>query len=373
MTLRLKTMMASARIKQADMAGAARISRPALSALINHGALPARYDRAAVTARITEHLRAGGVANAAAWQDNEQDPPEETEAMTFRKQSLTPQARRHFELHSDPFEDVQDPADVFLSDDIRYVREVLHGTALRGGFVAVIGQSGAGKSTLREELFDQLRREKRDVILIEPSILASSDTEAKGKPVKAQHIAEAIMATVAPLEALKSSPEARFRQVKKTLIESGQAGFRHLIVIEEAHTLPITTLNHLKRFLEIKDGLRKLIGIVLLAQPELLLKLSETDPAVREVVQRCEVVMLPPLGQHLDAYLKHRFERAGVPVARVLEREAIEALRAKLAPDKQGDTGLLYPLPVHNLLARAMNLAAELGPPRVTADLVRGV
>ena len=80
MTLQLKAVMADAGIKQADMAEAAQISRPALSALINHGALPGRYDRAAVAARITDHLRTHGVANADRWQedDTKQDHTEET-------------------------------------------------------------------------------------------------------------------------------------------------------------------------------------------------------------------------------------------------------------------------------------------------------
>ena len=34
---------------------------------------------------------------------------------------------------------------------------------------------------------------------------------------------------------------------------------------------------------------------------------------------------------------------------------------------------VLYPLAVHNALAMAMNRAADLGMPQVTADLLRGV
>lgn len=372
MTLRLKSIMAAAGIRQCDLAEAAGISRPALSALINHGRLPASCDPADVRRRITRHLVSHNADGAGWHQDDTPQDTNEENPMTLRKQSLTPKARRHFELPTDPFADVQDTADVYLSDDIRYVREVMHGAAIHGGFVAVVGESGAGKSTLREELYERLRREQRDVHLIEPAVLASAETDAKGKPIKAQHIAEAVMATVAPLEQLKSSPDARFRQVKKALIESSQAGFKHLIVIEEAHALPDSTLVALKRFLEIKDGLRKVLGVLLIAQPELLLKLSESNPRVREVVQRCEIVSLPPLGGNLDGYLKHRLERAGVPAARVLERDAIDALRERLTPSKAG-VGLVYPLAVHNLLARAMNLAAELGVPRVTADVVRGV
>jgi len=293
--------------------------------------------------------------------------------MLLRRHTLTQAARQHFELPADPFDDIQEAADVFISGDIRYVRDAMFGTAMRGGFMAVIGESGAGKSTLREELVDRLQREQRNVLVIEPFVLAMEDRDSKGKTLKSQHIAEAIMATIAPLARAKISPEARFRQLKETLVESCRAGMRHVLIIEEAHALPIPTLKHLKRFIELKDGLKKLLGIVLLGQPELAQKLAEQNPEVREVVQRIEIVTLAPLDNDLDAYLKHRFERAGVPVARVLDRAAVDALRAKLGAQKGRGMSLLYPLVVHNVLARAMNIAAEIAAPRVTPDCIKGV
>ena len=69
--------------------------------------------------------------------------------MLLRKQTLTPAARKHFGLFRDPFaDDLQTHEDVFLTDDVRYVRETLWHTARHGGFVAITGESGAGKSTL---------------------------------------------------------------------------------------------------------------------------------------------------------------------------------------------------------------------------------
>lgn len=389
--MKLKAMMADARIFQRALAAHLTISLGALNAFINYRTFPARQQPEKFRARITEFLLSRGVPDAALWEQEEAEPssgnstapdhppqdheakPEEIVDMLLRKYRLTQAARQHFELPADPFEDVEDIADVFLSDDIRYIRESMFSTAIHSRFLAVVGESGAGKSTLREELIDRLRREGRDVHVIEPSVLSMAETEAKGRPLRVQDIASAIMATVAPTTPLKSSREARDRQLKQTLVESHRAGFKHLILIEEAHAIPTSTLNHLKRLLEIKDGLRKVLGIVLLGQPELALKLSESNPNVREVVQRIEILTLPPLDNNLEAYLKHRFERAGVPVARVIERGGIDALRERLASSKQRGMSLLYPQAVHNVLARAMNLAAELGPPRVTAEVVRGV
>lgn len=374
MTLRLKSLMAGGRIKQADLADAAGISRPALSALINHGTLPVRYDRAAVTARITDHLRTHGVAKAATWQDVEtpQDQPEETEAMLLRKQTLTPQARRHFNLGADPFADPTTPEEVFLSPDIRYVRESMYQVARNGGFMAVVGESGSGKTTLHEELLERIQRESQSITVIEPYVLAMEDKDGVGKPLRSQHIAEAAMACVDPLAKAKSSPDARFRQLHESLRQSSRAGHRHVLIIEEAHCLPKVTLKHLKRYMELKDGLRPLMSILLIAQPELLTTLSAANPEIREVMQRLEIITLPSLGTNLEGYLAHRFKRIGMPIEKVFDQDALPALRARLTPSNK-DASLLYPLAVHNALAGAMNRAADLGVPHVNADLVRGV
>lgn len=373
MTLRLKALAAAYDLRHDELARAAGVSRPALSGLINHGTLPRRCDRDQVFSRITAALRQAHVRNAEQWQldDHDTTPPEDT-AMLLRKQNLTPQARRHFLLGGDPFGEPTSSEDVFLSPDIRYVRESMYQVARHGGFLAVIGESGAGKSTLREELADRIRREEQAVILIEPYVLAMESTDSVGKTLRSQHIAEAIMACVAPLAKPKNSPEARFRQLHESLRDSSRAGHSHVLVIEEAHSLPLPTLKHLKRFRELKDGLRPLLSVILIGQPELAVKLSEHNPEVREVVQRIEIVTLPSLGPNLGEYLAHRFRRIGTPLEKVAERGALDALRTKLTPTRS-EGSLLYPLAVHNTLAAAMNRAADLGVPMVTANLVQGI
>ncbi|AMV00305.1 ExeA family protein [Xanthomonas citri] len=391
MTLRLKSMLSTTGITQGKLARAVGLSRPALNGLINHGALPTGADRDAIEQAIRTYLRNKGVADAASWLEPEppcanttapeipppQDPAhdeisDEEIHMLLRFQSLTPQARRHFGLAGNPFAEPTSAEEVFLSPDIRYVRESMYQVARHGGFAAVIGESGAGKSTLREELIDRIRREEQAVIVIEPYVLASEGSDAVGKTLRSHHIAESIMAAVAPLAKAKSSPEARFRQLHEVLRDSARAGHSHVLVIEEAHSLPLPTLKHLKRFRELKDGLRPLLSVILIGQPELGVKLSEHNPEVREVVQRIEIIMLPTLGTELEAYLGHRFKRVQVSLDKVMDRGAVDALRTKLTPSR-GEGSLLYPLAVHNALTAAMNRAADLGVPTVTADVVRGV
>jgi type II secretory pathway predicted ATPase ExeA len=188
-----------------------------------------------------------------------------------------------------------------------------------------------------------------------------------------------MMAAVSPLEKAKSSPEARFAQLHRALKESHAAGYRHCLIIEEAHSLPIPTLKHLKRILELEIGFTKLVSIIMIGQPELGVKLSERNADVREVVQRCERVTLPPIeGGRLNEFLMFRFERAGKKLQEVIDESGVQAITARLsqASRKGGRdeaVSLLYPLAIGNLVIASLNLAAELGVPLVNADVVKGV
>ncbi|AWG95317.1 AAA family ATPase [Actinobacillus pleuropneumoniae] len=298
------------------------------------------------------------------------------EIMLLAKQALFPATKKHFSLFRDPFaEDVRSADDVFSSADVRYVREALFQTAKHGGFMAVVGESGAGKSTLRRDLIDRINQENAPITVIEPYIIAMEDNDVKGKTLKAAHIAEAIISTLSPLESVKRSPEARFRQLHKVLKESVKSGYSNVLIIEEAHALPIPTLKHLKRFFELEDGFKKLLSIVLIGQPELKIKLSERNTEVREVVQRCEIVELAPLDAELERYVEHKLERVGKKLSDIFEEDAFVAVRQRLTAVGRNKTSqsLLYPLAVGNLLTAAMNLAESLGIPKVDGQVVMNV
>ncbi|WP_225315821.1 AAA family ATPase [Burkholderia pseudomallei] len=404
MMLVLKSVLQRASIKQAELAEHLNLSQAAVAQIVNHGVWPRSLDDLDLRERILDYLEHKGVSDAGSGvfdevkkvggptdvladttghpvsQPNSNTDLNQEESMLLRKQVLAPATRKHFGLFRDPFaDDIQSHEDMFVSPDIRYVREAMFQTAKHGGLLAVVAESGGGKTTLMRDLEDRVMRESHPIIVIKPYVLAMEDNDQKGKTLKATHIAEAIMAAVAPLEKVKSSPEARFAQLHKALKESHAAGYQHCLVIDEAHALPIATLKHLKRFFELEMGFKKLLSIILIGQPELKVKLSERNQDVREVVQRCEMVELAPLdGPRLDEYLRFKFGRLDKPVADVIDASGVDALRARLTMtstrrDRAETVSLLYPLAVGNLLTAAMNLAAGLGVPVVNADVIKGV
>ena len=383
----LRHILQRQNISIAAVANAVQCSRPMMSQIINHGQWP-KKNADDLRTRISRFLQQKGAdipASLLQPQDtapalNPVDNERKDDDMLLRNANLTQAAKQHFGLPRSPFVDeIKDASDVFATPDIKYVREGMLQTALYGGFIAVVGESGAGKTTLREDLSDRLARENRPVIMIEPYVLAMEDNDIKGKTLKSSHIAEAILESVAPGTNPKRSPEARFRQVHRALQESAKAGNKHVLIIEEAHGMPIPTLKHLKRFFELKNGFERLLGIILIGQTELAQKLSENNPHVREVVQRCELLTLQPLEDgRLAQYLKFKFARVGKDIQDVLDESAIEAIAERLTVRTRSRVGietsiLLYPLAVNNLVSAAMNEAASLLQERVTGDTVRGV
>lgn len=297
--------------------------------------------------------------------------------MLLQNESLTPLACAAFGLARSPFvDDVQSRADVFLDDGIGAARAALGDAAMHQGFIALVGESGSGKTTLVEELEERTREESRDMIIIRPYVLAMELNDLKGKTLKASAIAEAIARALDPNVKMYTSPEGRFGQIHAQLKASHRAGCKHLLLIEEAHCLPVATLKHLKRFLELKDGLRRLLGVALIAQPELTERLTSQNAEVREVMQRCAIVPMPALAS-AEAYLRHKFKRASVEFDAVFAADATEAMHARLVQVPRGGkasqaVSVCFPLVVNNLAARAMNAAARAGWTKVDAMVVAG-
>ncbi|EME3794728.1 AAA family ATPase [Salmonella enterica] len=385
--LLLKQQLQHLQIDQREIAGMLGISEAAVAQLVNHGRWPRRKTEQ-LRKRITELLASRNVDTTHSFDEVRQQataltqvqPTTETEDnMLLKKQTLSQKARKAFNLFRNPFDDtaIQSADDVFTTPDIRYVREAMYQTATHGGMLAIWGESGSGKSTLRRDLIDRLQRENSNIIVIEPYVLAMEDNDRTGKTLKAASIAEAILRAVSG-ERPKQSPEARFAQVHQALKDSadGDSSNSHVLIIEEAHSLPIPTLKHLKRFLELESGFKRLLSIILIGQQELCDKLSERRASVREVVQRCELVQLEPLNNDLEAFLAFKLTRAGKKPEEVLDASAIPAIVSRMTTrDNKGNvvSSILYPLAVGNLMIAAMNAAAEIGVPVVNGDIIKNL
>lgn len=409
--LRLKATLLRLGIPQARAAEALGLTRPRLAQWVNHGLAPRQVtpdtvatwlrtqgatDHEAATwsedlpaaeaatlwadgrALVTLAARASRTAQPAGSAGTEVTESE-GEIMLGRRETLTAAAHEHFGLTHDPFTAaIETYGDMYLTPAARHCRETLWQTAQHGGFCALIGESGSGKTILVEDLEERISKEGASrIVLIRPYIVDLDERPTgRRETLTALDIGRRIIRVLDPRAAIRQDRQDRWAQIHEVLKAARAGGLKPVLLIEEAHGLPQSTLRHLKRYVEMKDGRAPLLTVILVGQPELERRLDRWDESIREIVQRVDVIHLRALDEHLEPYLKHKFARRGADLSRVLDRSAIEEVSTRLVITPRGIRGatpvsLLYPLAVANLVSAAMNRAALTGDVLVSAAHVR--
>lgn len=362
----LHSALDEARASQRELARFLEIAPSTVSAIVKHGRFPVGRG-AALRRRIDEFLQNRGVAPKGLWKEL-QDIDEEADELPRGCEVITEKARRQFGLFKDPFlDDVNCAEDVYMWGAARYAAGYMHATAKLGGMLAVIGESGSGKTTLRRLLVDRIKRDGEKIKIISPRTIDK-------QRLTAGSICDAIIRDCST-EAPRRTLEAKAHQIERILAASLRAGYRHVLVIEEAHDLTIQTLKYLKRFWELEDGFDRLLSIILIAQPELKLKLDESrNYEAREIIRRIEVAEIRALESEDDlaGYLRLKLQKTSVPPEQLLDAGAYGAIIAKLSRrTRSGDElCMAYPLTVNNLIKRAINIAAEVGQSQITAETI---
>ena len=405
----LKGLVVECDISQADLQQAVevqvgrKVSRPTINLCLNRGYIPGTIKgfTAAVEQVIDHHpqgrdwLLARQLKVADIWRPLGEDRrlampvghsrrnrqgrqrvrsamvPGDPEQITINREveMITQEAMRHFKLFRTPFiDDIQKDADVYMSDEHRYIEAAMLDAARHSGFLAVIGEVGSGKSVMRRKVVEQLKRDG-DTLVIYPQIIDKTRLTAAS-------ICDAIIQDVSS-ERCKAKLEDKTRQVQRLLLDRAKSGYRACLIMEEAHDLNVNTLKYLKRFYELEDGYKKLLGIILIGQTELKHMFNESQNVdMREVIRRVQVAEIRGLNGHLREYLAVKFKRVGREAAEIFAEDAYEAMSKRLTSvsrDGKGKVSHAYPLTVNNHVARALNLAQEMGEERVTAEVIEAI
>jgi len=362
-------------------------SRPAMAQLINHGVFPKSTPEAELKQQIEDFLTRQGISPAeleTLWKPVTADTPEPTtkedNPMLPVKDELKQQALRHFGLLRDPFGDVEDDSQMYLSPQVLDAKESLLDVMKHGGFMALVGESGAGKSTLLEDCEEYIRAHSLPVTLIKPPITGMDIDKDKGSPLRARSILLMILDAVAPnARRYQELPRLTAEVIRQLSERKTDQSF--CLVIDDAHRLGGHTLNHLKDFYEFKMGRKRLLGIVLMGQPKLGQRLDPHNPDVVQITQRCKVEVLPPLmdAMSIKAYLDTRLKLVGMSASTIFADDAYDAIRAKLAGVVHGAARKsvtieqAYPLAINNTVIRAINLVAKVMDDKVDAQAIKGV
>lgn len=288
---------------------------------------------------------------------------------TREVEMISNEAMRHFKLFRNPFiDDIQKDADVFMSDEHRYIEAAMLDSARHGGFLAVIGEVGSGKTVMRRKVIEQLKRDG-DTLVIFPQMIDKTRLTAAS-------ICDAIVQDVSS-ERCRSKLEDKTRQVQRLLLDRAKSGYRACLIVEEAHDLKVNTLKYLKRFYELEDGYKKLLGIILIGQTELKHRFNESQNVdMREVIRRVQVAEIKGLDNNLREYLQVKFKRVGKEIDDIFSDDAFETMGKRLtmaSRDGRRKESHAYPLTVNNMTAKAMNMAYDLGETRITADVIAAI
>lgn len=296
--------------------------------------------------------------------------PGDPERLTieWEVEMITQEAMKYFKIFRNPFiDDIQKESDIYMSDEHRYIEAAMVDAARHGGFLAVIGEVGSGKSVMRRKVVEQLKKDG-DVIVIFPQMIDKTR-------VNASSICDAIIMDLSEQKP-KVKLEQKTRQVHQLLLERAKQGFRSVLIIEEAHDLHMNTLKYLKRFYELEDGFRKLLGIILIGQVELKNLFNEgTHIEMREVIRRIQTAEIRGLNGNIKHYLQLKFKRIGANADEIFTDEAVQALSRRLTTNDKHNKVIshAYPLIVNNYAARAMNMAYEMGEERVSETVIEAI
>ncbi|MCK9195466.1 MAG: AAA family ATPase [Syntrophales bacterium] len=395
----LKELCVDCGISQAKIGQETGLSRPSINLTLNRGYIP--KERPDFTAKVEAMIQADRRAMqwltsrqmkiSDIWQPLGKDlrhvsPAADNQKMwaTRRHPAMVPgdperfipkevemisqEAMKYFKIFRNPFiDDIQKDSDIFMSEEHRYIEAAMIDAARHGGFLAVIGEVGSGKSVMRRKVVEQLKKDG-DVIVIFPQMIDKTR-------VNAASICDAIIMDLSEQKPVMKL-EAKTRQVHKLLLERAKQGFRAVLIIEEAHDLHTNTLKYLKRFYELEDGYRKLLGIILVGQVELKNLFNETTHIeMREVIRRIQTAEIKGLNGNTKEYLTMKFKRIGAKVVDIFEDSAFDALSRRLTTKDRRNQIIshAYPLIVNNYAARAMNMAYEMGEKKVTEAVVMAI
>lgn len=325
---------------------------------------PAAPDRLAAKRAVDALKKKGGRLS------RKSEAPNGETIINWRVEPMFDKTVKHFHLTGDPFvEDITSESDIYTTPKWDAILDNLKQVARQGGFRALIGESGSGKSVIRE-LFQSRLADEGVVKVVAPMALNQ-------EKITTTSLLYSIIEGLGG-EAHFTNEEIMVRKAKKLLIQRLDSHKRTLLVIEDAQRLNKKTLYFLKGMYELKHDFKPLLGIILFAQPELDAILNEEgNYDLRQTIRRIEILRMPALNGELPDFLKFKFARVGGEIEKVISKEAIKSISDILTSYES--TGLkkirvsrCYPLVAQNIIAKAMNWAAQNGERVVTPDAIEG-
>lgn len=222
--------------------------------------------------------------------------------------------KTHFGLNAQPFgltPDTQFFCD--LPSHLEALNVLLIALHNGEGFIKITGDVGTGKTMLCRKLLNELPEPFETAYIPNPHL----------PPVGLLMAIANEMGIEYPRH---TGQNGLMNLINDFLINSAANGKKPVLIIDEAQSMSIETLETLRLITNLETEKQKLLQIVLFGQPELDEQLR--DKAIRQLRQRITFsYMLKPLTQQNVAdYIKHRLRIAGMGSLNIFSRLAIKAM-----------------------------------------------
>ena len=204
----------------------------------------------------------------------------------------------HFGLTEPPFK-ITPVTDFFFSGANRgeILDALIYAIKDSEGIIKVSGEVGSGKTMLCRMLLDRLPSNIKAIYLANPSMSRDELLYAIADRLDLNLEGQRVNVI---LQTLQNQLEAMYER-----------GERCVVLVDEAHAMPLDTLEELRLLYNLQVGKHKLIQIVLFGQPELDEKLDQSN--MRQLKDRIvhHFSILPISRKVIDDYLMFRMRAAG--------------------------------------------------------------
>jgi MSHA biogenesis protein MshM len=192
-------------------------------------------------------------------------------------------------------------------------------TALKTGegFIKVIGEVGTGKTLLCRKLLNEIPEHFVTAYIPNPYL-------------KPDELRRAVAVELGVKQAQRMSVQLLTQRIQQRLLELHSEGHSVVLILDEAQALPEDSLEALRLFTNLETETRKLLQVVLFAQPELDERLATTR--FRQLKQRItfSYKLRAMTVQEVQCYIQHRMKVAGYKGA-VLFSDTLSKKVAKIS------------------------------------------
>lgn len=255
----------------------------------------------------------------------------------------------HFGLHDMPFGVAPDPRFFFQNYHYTEALDVLaDGIKAKKGLLVVTGEVGTGKTILLRKLMRHLEATTRFVF------------------VSTSHVtSDGLIELIVEDLGLPTQGKTRFeieQALKDYLLQQNREAKTVALLIDEAQKVTDGALESLCDLSNLETEQEKLLQIVLVGQPELIVKLRK--PALQRIKQRIAIhyqTRALSLASEVEHYIRHRLRAAGYEGPEIFNQKALEAIWSYSSGT---------PRLINTLCDNALAMASRAGRKRVSAYVI---